>query len=211
MALLRLVALILIAAGTLTGAHAAAGSQLTDVTGPQADLRYATAQNFTGAPLPGYDCGDRLLLRPRAARALAAVHRDLRRRGLGLRVFDAYRPARATEAMVRWALRTGNGRLLREDYLARRSNHNRGIAVDATLVRLTSGRALAMGTRYDTFSRAAHTANATGPAARHRAILVAAMARRGFANYRREWWHYDLRVRGRPPARLDRPLPCRTS
>ena len=62
------------------------------------DMRYATANNFTGAPLPGY-LANRAYLRREAAAALARVQSNLRQRGLGLKIFDAYRPARATQAM----------------------------------------------------------------------------------------------------------------
>lgn len=185
------------------GLSAAALGPLVDVPGPQVDLRYATAQNFTGAPLPGYDCARRVLLRPVAARALGQAQRDLRREGL---VFDAYRPGRASRAMVAWARRTGNEHLL-DGYIAERSNHNHGLAVDVTLVALETGRALPIGTRFDAFTVAAHTANAHGRVARNRAILVRALARRGFVNYRREWWHMDFPTRV-PWPRLDLPLTC---
>ncbi|MDP9399525.1 MAG: peptidase M15 [Actinomycetota bacterium] len=193
-------------AGGLLAAGLSASALLADVHGPQADLRYATPANFTGAPLPGYACRTRILLRPRAARALGAVERDLRRRRLGLRVLDAYRPARASRAMAAWARRTGNAHLLR-GYIAERSNHNRGLAVDVTLVDRRTGRALPMGTRYDAFTPAAHTAGAAGRVARNRGVLVAAMARRGFVNYRREWWHFDFPT-GVALRRLDVPLRC---
>ena len=70
--------------------------------GVQVELRYATADNFTGRRLPGY-CVQEPFLRERAARALGRAERRLRGDGLGLRVLDAYRPARASRAMVRWA------------------------------------------------------------------------------------------------------------
>ena len=135
------------------------------------------------------------MLKPRPARALALVQRDLERRGLGLKVYDAYRPARASRAMVRWARRTGRGHLVGR-YIAARSNHNRGHAVDLTLVRLASGRELGLG-RYDSFRRSAHTFNARGRRLRNRLTLLRAMERRGFSNYHREWWHYEHRVRTR--------------
>jgi D-alanyl-D-alanine dipeptidase len=77
------------------------------------DLRYATANNFTGAPLPGYNA-NRAYLRREAASALAQVQRDLRPRGLALKVFDAYRPVRATLAMVDWTERVHRPDLLRD-------------------------------------------------------------------------------------------------
>ena len=137
--------------------------------------------------LPGY-CEPLAYLRPAPARALARVQRALRRDGLGLLVLDAYRPARATRAMVRWAQRTGRSRLL-NGYIARRSNHNRGAAIDLTIAR--DGHPIEMGTRYDSFSSRAATLNATGAVLRNRLRLKRAMEREGFRNYSREWWHYD--------------------
>lgn len=168
------------------------------------DIRYATRNNFTGAVLPGYE-RPVAMLRPEAARALARVHQSLRPRGLGLKVFDAYRPVRATLGMVDWAERTGNQWVLEQGYVARQSGHNVGRTVDLTLVRLRDGGELDMGTPYDTFSRDAHTANATGQVAANRRILVDAMAAEGFQNYDQEWWHYSIPGPREP---LDVPLRC---
>jgi len=153
------------------------------------ELRYATSDNFAGAPLPGYE-GNRAYLRREAAAALAAVNRELSAGGLVLKVFDAYRPVRATNAMVSWAQAAGRMDLFRDGYIASRSRHNVGVAVDVTLVERATGRELEMGTAYDTFTEAAHTANASGIAAWNRQRLVQAMARAGFVNYPREWWHF---------------------
>jgi D-alanyl-D-alanine dipeptidase len=168
------------------------------------DVCYATANNFTGAVLPGYE-RPLAMLRPEAARALARVHQSLRERGLGLKVFDGYRPVRATLGMVAWAERTGNQWVLEQGYVARQSGHNRGGTVDLTLVRLADGREVEMGTAYDTFSEAAHTANATGTVAENRRILVDAMRAEGFSNYEKEWWHFSF-AGTYPP--LDVPLRC---
>ena len=167
------------------------------------EMRYATANNFTGAPLPGYTA-NRAYLRREAAAALVRVQRALARRGLGLKVFDAYRPARATEAMVVWTDRANRGDLLRDGYIASRSRHNLGVAVDLTLIELPSGRELDMGTAFDTFSAAAHTANASGQVAANRQLLKAAMEQEGFANYDQEWWHFSFTVPN--PLRFDRPV-----
>jgi D-alanyl-D-alanine dipeptidase len=164
----------------------------------QVDVRYATANNFTGAPLPGYDA-PRILLRREAAAALGRVQHRLRSGDLGLRVFDGYRPVRATLAMVDWAERTGRRQLLDSGYIARRSRHNMGVAVDLTLVDLVSGTEVPMGTPFDTFSEAAHTANAEGRVRRYRDILVNVMAAEGFANYEQEWWHFSYPVEGAVP------------
>jgi zinc D-Ala-D-Ala dipeptidase len=168
------------------------------------EIRYATADNFTGAPLPGYEV-PRALLRRDAARSLAGVQAALRRDGLGIKVWDAYRPVRATLAMVEWAERTGNEWVLDQGYVARRSNHNRGNTVDLTLVRLDTGEELAMGTGFDDFAEAAHTANATGAVAANRALLLRAMEAAGWRNYAREWWHFTFPVDHDP---LDVPLGC---
>jgi len=162
------------------------------------DLRYATANNFTGAVLPGYDA-PKALLRREAAGALARVEARLRTGGLGLRIWDAYRPVRATRAMVVWAERTGRTDLLDQEYIARRSRHNLGVAVDLTLVDLVTGTELDMGTPFDTFSEAAHTANAQGRILRYRQILVRAMEEEGFRNYENEWWHFSYPVAGARP------------
>jgi D-alanyl-D-alanine dipeptidase len=162
------------------------------------DARYAGANNFTGAPLPGYDA-PRALLRREAAAALGRVQARLRTGGLGLLVFDGYRPVRATLAMVEWAERTGRVDLLNDGYIARRSRHNQGVAVDLTLVDPASGAQLDMGTPFDTFSEAAHTANASGRVLRYRQILVRVMESEGFANYEKEWWPLTL---GKPKSKV---------
>jgi D-alanyl-D-alanine dipeptidase len=167
------------------------------------DLRYGTANNFTGAPLPGYQA-NRAYLRREAASALVRVQRDLRLRGLALKIFDAYRPVRATLAMVDWTERVHRGDLLKDGYIASRSRHNLGLAVDLTLINLATGQELEMGTAFDTFSLAAHTANASGLAAVNRPKLKAAMEAEGFQNYDQEWWHYTFTVSS--PLRFDRPI-----
>ena len=183
-------------------------ARLTDVRSVdptiRTEIRYATPNNFTGERLPGYD-RPVALLRPEAARALGRVQARLRGQGLGLKVFDGYRPVRATLAMVDWAERTDRRWVLEQGYVARASGHNRGHTVDLTLIRLPSGEELDMGTAYDTFSEAAHTANATGAVRANRAILVDAMAAEGFTNYAKEWWHFS--VPGQYPP-MDVPLSC---
>lgn len=181
---------------------AMADSLLVDVrttdSAIQVDPRYATADNFTGAPLPGYEA-PRVLLRREAASALGRVQRRLRTGDLGLRVFDGYRPVRATLAMVDWAERTGRRALLDSGYIARRSRHNMGVAVDLTLVDRATGTPVPMGTPFDTFTGAAHTANATGRVLRYRRILVRVMEEEGFSNYPLEWWHFSYPVEGAVP------------
>jgi D-alanyl-D-alanine dipeptidase len=199
--------LMILIAGSL--ASTAWAADLVDVrtyaSSIQLDVRYATANNFTGAPLDGYCQGTALMLRPRA-RALGRVQRALGRRGLGLKVFDAYRPARASRAMVRWARRTDNQDLLKEGYIAPKSNHNLGSTVDLTLVRRADGRELDMGTSFDAFTPRANTTRARNRVLRNRLILKNTMEAQAFVNYFREWWHFDSEVPG--TRRLDVPIGC---
>jgi D-alanyl-D-alanine dipeptidase len=186
-------------------ADAGADSLLVDVQAAAPDirvgLRYATRDNFTGAPLPGYE-GNHAYLRREAASALARVAQRAARERYALYVFDAYRPVRATDAMVAWTERVGRQDLIRNGYIASRSRHNLGLAIDLTLVDARSGTALDMGTPFDTFSSAAHTAHASGTALENRLRLKRLMESEGFVNYDQEWWHYSYSVPN--PVRFDR-------
>lgn len=164
------------------------------------EVRYATLNNFTGAVLPGY-LANRALLRREAVVALARVQRRLLSGGMGLKVFDGYRPVRATQAMVEWAERTGQRHLIDDGYIASHSRHNLGLAVDLTLVDWSmGGREVDMGTPYDTFSDAAHYASAAGRTLRYRQLLRRMMEEEGFRQYEQEWWHYSYSVPGEPLA-----------
>jgi D-alanyl-D-alanine dipeptidase len=103
--------------------------------------------------------------------------------------------------MVAWTRRTGRESLVRDGYISDRSRHNLGLAIDCTLIDRRTGQELDMGTPFDTFSAAAHTANATGNVAANRARFVAAMAREGWTNYAQEWWHFSYDVAA--PRRFD--------
>ncbi len=177
------------------GSDSVASAVLIDITELDQTFQiypsYATEHNFTGAVLPGYEAR-RVLLRRDVAAPLARAQDNLRSEGLGLRVFDGYRPVRATLAMVDWAEASGRVDLLDEGYIARRSRHNLGVAVDLTLIDLENGRALDMGTPYDTFTEDAHTMNATGEILERRLRLKEALEAVGFQNYGKEWWHYSF-------------------
>ncbi|HVG12656.1 MAG TPA: M15 family metallopeptidase [Flavisolibacter sp.] len=150
------------------------------------DLRYATPHNFTGHVL--YKEGNNTFLRLPAARALARVMDDLAKQDLHLKVFDAYRPYSVTRKM--WAL------IKDERYVAnpaKGSGHNRGIAVDLTILD-HSGKELDMGTAYDNFTDSAHhTFTSLSPAAtKNRTLLKTTMERHGFKALETEWWHYSV-------------------
>lgn len=188
------------------GTPAQAESLLADVRALapsiRVDLRYRDAGNFTGAPLPGYEA-NRAFLRREAAAALARVQRRAEGEGATLLVWDAYRPVRATLAMVEWTRRTGREDLVRDGYIAARSRHNLGMAIDLTLAD-AAGNPLDMGTAFDTFSTAAHTDSATGQVMANRARLRRIMEAEGFRNYAQEWWHFSYAAD--PPIRFDVPV-----
>lgn len=167
------------------------GHEMVDLAavapGIKLDLKYATTDNFTGRRL--YPVA-RALLRRKAALALKAVQADLEARGMGLKVYDAYRPHRVTVEM--WNSRMAPGRFISPPWYG--SSHNRGVAVDVTLVNAATGTELRMPTRFDTFSAAsAHAyAGASAEATRNRETLRAAMRARGFSSLLNEWWHYQL-------------------
>lgn len=182
-------------------------------------MRYATSDNFVGAPVDGYRRNVCLLTRP-AAEALAQVQKDLKAQGLGLKVYDCYRPRRAVAHFMRWAAdlkdqRTkvrfypdvDKSRLFAEGYIAQRSGHSRGSTLDLTLVD-ASGRELDMGGEHDLLSPRSWPADASVPAeARaNRQTLAAAMQRRGFAPYDKEWWHFTLKGEPFPATYFDFPV-----
>jgi zinc D-Ala-D-Ala dipeptidase len=190
-----------------TAPDSIARTKLTDLTtavpGAHFELRYATTNNFTGAVLPGYGVA-RPLLRREAAAALLQVEQELEAKGLSLKVWDGYRPLRGTLGMVAWCEKNHRTDLLDSGYIARRSRHNQGVAIDLTVIDLKTGIEFDMGTPFDEFSERAHTANATGLQATNRAILGDAMRRAGFVNYVDEWWHFSFDVPD--PMPFDLPL-----
>ena len=191
----------------------------TIVPGLITDIRYAGTHNFVGRPVTGY-AAPRCLLTQQAASALADVARDLAVRGLQLKVFDCYRPARAVANFVRWARDLNDQAakaefypdvdkrtLFRDGYIASRSGHSRGSTVDLTLARLAGGE-LDMGTPFDFFSlKSAPAATSVSPEQRaNRMILAGAMQRRGFRPYAKEWWHFTLRNEPFPNSYFDFPI-----
>jgi zinc D-Ala-D-Ala dipeptidase len=132
------------------------------------DIRYATTNNFTGRRLAGYEAGE-CILRREAAAALARVQQDLKSRGLSLKVFDCYRPARASRDMLAWATgaetpmqkryypKLNKRDLFALGYIAASSGHSTGAAIDLTLVELTADNKAG-------FDPAASYADCTAPA-----------------------------------------------
>ncbi|HKE18890.1 MAG TPA: M15 family metallopeptidase [Kofleriaceae bacterium] len=171
-------------------------SDLVDISAVDAairvDIRYATRNNFTGAAF--YPVA-RCLLRRDAAERLARVQRRVAARGFGLAVWDCYRPFSVQRRL--WQL-VPDRRYVAEPVAAadgtplQGSKHNRGAAVDVTLVRARGG-PVEMPTEYDDFTPRAHRGDrrASQAARRHAALLEQAMAAEGFEPLPTEWWHFD--------------------
>lgn len=149
------------------------------------DLRYNTTNNFTHQKI--YHKATTTFLRLPAVNALAKVEKELAEKGLGLKIWDAYRPYAATEFM--WEL-------VKDDRYAanpaKGSGHNRGIAVDLTIINTNTGEELNMGTGFDNFSDTAHHAFKQLPEAvlNNRKLLRTVMEKYGFKALETEWWHY---------------------
>jgi D-alanyl-D-alanine dipeptidase len=173
-----------------------------------------------GERIDGYE-RPRCLLSEPAANALAAVERDLSARGLGLKVFDCYRPQRAVAQFVRWAQRIDDVKrkrdfypdvdkreLFAKGYISDRSGHSRGSTVDLTLVRRADARELDMGSPFDFFSLKSWPSDrsVSDQAQQNRALLAAAMRRRGFRPYDKEWWHFTLNNEPFPDTYFDFPV-----
>jgi zinc D-Ala-D-Ala dipeptidase len=180
---IRLLASLLI----LQSAIAAVPADLVDVQSInpriRIDLRYATADNFLGKPM--YRMAKCFLRREVAVR-LSEVQVELESLGLGLKVWDGYRPLSVQKEF--WKL------VPDERYVAspvKGSRHNRGAAVDLTLVD-RDGKELEMPTKFDDFTEAAGAfAPCKERAAENRRLLQRLMKAHGFEIFPTEWWHFD--------------------
>ena len=194
------------------------------------DIRYAGSHNFVGRPIRGYLAAE-CILSVSAANALETVQRILAGKKLSLIVWDCYRPKRAVDDFLQWSKdpthsemktefypRTDKEKLFALGYLAKRSPHSRGSAVDLGIVpsafsfaptqkplqslkactspkgeRFEDG-TIDLGTGYDCLDVLANTSNAhVGVTAlRNRQTLKSYMERAGFRPYAKEWWHFEL-------------------
>ena len=157
----------------------------TVVPNIQYDLRYATLNNFMHQQV--YKEGSHTFLRLIVARALGRVQQELNEKDLSLKIWDAYRPYSVTEKM--WEL------IKDERYVAdpkKGSGHNRGIAVDLTIIDRTTGKELDMGTGFDNFTDTAHQTFKNLPLEilNNRKLLKTVMEKNGFVAMETEWWHF---------------------
>ncbi len=192
---------------------------LTDVV-PDAiiEARYFATYNFVGARVDGY-LEPVVLYTREAAEALKAVSDDVKAQGYRLKVYDAYRPQCAVDHFVRWGKDLADSLmkpyfypdqdkafLFERGYIAEKSGHTRGSAIDLTLFDMATGKEVDMGGVHDWFGIESHPdyggnpdtgeytggVNLTEEQFRNRMILRQAMVRHGFATYDCEWWHFSL-------------------
>lgn len=184
------------------------------------EIRYYSTYNFIGERIDGYEqpCA---LITAEAARALKIVSNELIVQGYRLKVFDAYRPACAVKQFVLWGIEDQDIRmkeyfypeqekqeLFRKGYIAGKSSHSRGSAVDLTLVDMKTGKELDMGSPFDLFSDISHPDNRsiTDEQYENRMILQDAMVRNGFEPIYCEWWHFMLRDEPYPDTYFNFPV-----
>ena len=150
------------------------------------DMKYATSDNFLKAKV--YDCAE-CYLRLKTVTALIDANKKFLKKGYRIKIFDCYRPLDIQKKM--WAIVSDPQYVANP---AKGSIHNRGGAVDITLVNL-QGAELEMGTSFDFFGKeAAHNyKNLSKKVKRNRNLLKSVMKSSGFNPFDSEWWHYNLK------------------
>ena len=195
---------------------------LTDVI-PDAllEIRYYSTFNFVGKRIDGYHAPVAYLT-IEAAQALKKASDDLRKQGYAIEIFDAYRPQTAVDHFKRWAKDLDDLEmkpyfypdvdktdLFKLGYIAEKSGHSRGAAVDLTIVDMRNGMELDMGGSYDFFgelSHSYHTEGLTEQQIQNRSILRKAMTDNGFSYLPEEWWHFLLENEPYPDTYFDFPV-----
>lgn len=176
------------------------------IPGLVVEMRYFGSENFVGRPIAGYEAPICLLTRE-AVRSLAAVQERLNDLGLGLKVFDCYRPKRAVADFAAWARdpkdearkadyypNVDKSKLFELGYIAERSGHSRGSTLDVTMIDRRSGVEVDMGSPYDLFDPISWPASTTvsKAAQANRMLLQDTMIKAGFRPLKEEWWHFTL-------------------
>lgn len=172
----------------------------------RADIRYAGSNNFVGTALDGYLQPIAILTR-QAAEALVKVNKQLREQGLGLLIYDAYRPQRAVDHILRWSHQSADTltrqqfyphlskyQIRCQGYISRRSKHAMGSTVDLTIISLATGQPIDMGSGFDMLDPVSnfHAAGLTSQQSQNRQLLRNVMCRNGFYPIEAEWWHFTL-------------------
>jgi D-alanyl-D-alanine dipeptidase len=184
------------------------------------DAKYATWDNFTGTPVAGYEV-NRVVGSDALADALHVAKTRAAAIGFGLLLWDAYRPQRAVDRFLEWSGQPEDGRtkqrfypnidrpeMFTSGYVAPKSGHSRGSAVDLTLYRLDTGDLVAMGGGHDFMDERSHhgARGVSAVEARNRRTLCEVMEQSGFVRYDHEWWHYALRDEPYPDTYFDFPI-----
>ena len=184
------------------------------------EIRYYSTFNFIGERIEGYE-EPYALLTKEAARALKEVSNQMIVKGYRLKIFDAYRPARAVKHFVLWGIEDLDLRmkpyfypelekqeLFRQGYIAKQSSHSRGSTVDLTLFDMKTGQEFDMGSPFDLFSEISHPDNksVTEKQYNNRMLLQNAMTRSGFVPISCEWWHFTLADEPYPETYFDFPV-----
>jgi zinc D-Ala-D-Ala dipeptidase len=190
------------------------------VPGVRWDAKYATWDNFTGTPVDGY-LVNRIVGTTALCASLARARDDAAARGFGLLLWDGYRPQRAVNHFMRWAEQAEDGRtrvrhypnitraeMFERGYVAARSGHSRGGAVDLTLYHLAAGELAPMGGDHDLMDARSHhgAGGITLAESTSRACLLSIMTASGFRAYDVEWWHYALADEPYPDTYFDFPI-----
>ncbi len=184
------------------------------------DAKYATWDNFTGKPVEGYET-NRIAGSRELAKALAEAKNHAAACGYGLLIWDAYRPQRAVRQFLSWSKQPEDGStksrfypgiersdMIAKGYVAPKSSHSRGGAVDLTLFRLDTNELLPMGSKFDFMDeRSHHHAKTISTTEMHnRQCLRSIMEKSGFLPYECEWWHYVLENEPYPNEYFDFPI-----
>lgn len=170
-------------------------------------LKYCQDDNFVGEQIDGYN-KEIVIMTNQAAQALKKIQDTLKKQGLGLKIYDAYRPQRAVNHFVRWAKQINDTlkkhdyypnvkkqNLFKKGYIASKSRHSSGSTVDLTIINLETGEPLDMGSPFDFFGPGSwvKNPNLTTQQQSNRDLLQKVMTTNGFRNYSQEWWHFTLR------------------
>ena len=184
------------------------------------EIRYYSSYNFVGERVDGYE-EPVALLTMEAARALKSVSKELNVQGYRLKIFDAYRPARAVKHFVLWGIEDLDLRmkpffypalekqeLFAKGYIASQSSHSRGSTVDLTLLDMRTGKEADMGSPFDLFSEVSHPdyRGVSAEQYQNRMLLQKAMLRNGFLPIDCEWWHFTLKDEPYPETYFDFPV-----
>ena len=174
------------------------------------ELRYFSSNNFVGDTVDGY-LNHKCILTLQTADALAAVQKELKSIGYGLKVFDAYRPQQAVDHFVRWAKditdtkmkmqyypNIDKSHLFTQGYISAKSGHTRGSTVDLTIIYRDGpkkGSQLDMGTPWDFFSPMSwpESMDVSKEQKANRLFLQKTMKKQGFIPLKEEWWHFTLK------------------